>query len=79
MEKALELYVRAQVEVAEFVKRLSQPREGQGLVEYVLIIALISIVIITTGVLMKDSIASVFTGITGQLNGAAGSMGGTTP
>lgn len=39
MDKVMELYVRAMVE-------LQAPRKGQGLVEYALILALISVVAI---------------------------------
>ena len=56
MEKLQELYVRAMVE-------LSAPRKGQGLVEYALIIALVSVLLVTALTTLKDDIAGVFTAI----------------
>ena len=44
--------------------------EGQGLVEYALIIVLIAIVVIVALGLLGDQITSVFESITGTLGGA---------
>lgn len=54
----------------EMLKRLWNDEEGQGLVEYALIIALISIVIIAFGSQVGDAIKAVFADITGELNSA---------
>jgi len=53
-----------------FLGKFSQ-EEGQGLVEYALIIVLIAIVVILALGPLGDQIAAVFTNITGEL-GAAG-------
>ena len=53
---------------------LGASEEGQGLVEYALIIVLIAIVVIVALGLLGDEITAVFESITGTLSGEA-----TTP
>jgi pilus assembly protein Flp/PilA len=52
----------------EIMKRLVQEEEGQGLVEYALIIAIISIVIVAAGPAVAAAIQAKFTEIAGELN-----------
>ena len=52
-------------------RELLGKEEGQGLVEYALIIVLISIVAIVMMGPLGDQIAAVFEEITGELGGAA--------
>jgi len=47
-----------------------QKEEGQGLVEYALIIVLVSIVVIGALSLLGTQVGSVFTNITGTLGGS---------
>ena len=49
---------------------LKRGEDGQGLVEYSLIIALVSIVSIAALLLMGPAVADVFTAITGELTPA---------
>ena len=56
MEKLQELYVRAMVE-------LSAPRKGQGMVEYALILVLVSIVALAALTLMGGRVNNIFTRI----------------
>jgi pilus assembly protein Flp/PilA len=49
-----------------------QKEEGQTLVEYALIIVLVSVVVVGTLGLLGDEINNVFTTITGELGGASG-------
>jgi len=51
----------------EIMKRFFKEEEGQGLVEYALIIALIAIVLITALTTMEGGISNVFEGIGGEL------------
>jgi pilus assembly protein Flp/PilA len=58
----------------EFVRALAglylpEEREGQGLVEYALIIVLVSIAVIVVLTLLGGAIGSVFSQITDSLNG----------
>lgn len=63
--------------VKSFVKFMKN-EEGQGMVEYGLIIALIAIALIVVLGLMKDSLVGIFTKIKDTLNGsAAASTSGT--
>lgn len=55
----------------ELLKRLWNDEEGQGLIEYALIIAIISIVIIIAGDDVATAISGIFTRISESLNGAA--------
>jgi pilus assembly protein Flp/PilA len=55
-------YVRAWLEVA-----LGREEEGQGLVEYALIIALIAVVVAASLLVLEDDITGVFTTIGGSL------------
>ena len=59
--------------MVEFVQALvglylPEEREGQGLVEYALIIVLVSIAVIAIMVLMSGAIGNVFSRITTSLN-----------
>lgn len=51
----------------ELMKRLMHEDEGQGLVEYALIIALIAILCVGALTLLKNDIVSVFQNITNTL------------
>lgn len=63
-------------QIQQFLSRLTARQEkGQGLVEYALIIVLISIVVIVALGLLGTQVTSVFTRITDALSGA----GVTTP
>lgn len=57
--------------VVEFVKglvaRLSEEREGQGMVEYGLIIALIAVVVVVALGPLGTAVAQIFTDITASL------------
>lgn len=59
----LELYVMAQAQLAEGLRR----EEGQGLVEYALILALIAILVIAALTFLKNEINSIFTEIGSKL------------
>ena len=61
MEKLQELYVRAMVE-------LSAPRKGQGMVEYALILVLVSIVAIAALGLMGTNVDKIFDKIASTLS-----------
>jgi len=52
----------------ELIKRLIKGEEGQGLVEYALIIAIIAVALIATLGLLKTGIANTFTKATTELN-----------
>lgn len=54
----------------EMVKRLFVEESGQGMTEYALILALVSIGAIGALIFMKDSIVAVFDNIKGELDGA---------
>ncbi len=60
MDKVMELYVRSMV-------ALQTPRKGQGLVEYALIIVLVSIAAIVTLGVLGTTVSGVFTTITSSL------------
>ncbi len=60
MDMVMELYVRSMV-------ALQAPRKGQGLVEYALIVVLISIVSIAIMTTLGGTIGSVFTNATTAL------------
>ena len=51
----------------ELIKRFVREEEGQGLVEYALIIALIAIVAITGLTMAGGKVGDMFTGIAGKL------------
>lgn len=53
------------------LRRLWKDEEGQGLVEYVLIIALISIVIIALGPTVAAALKSIFNKVIVALGGTA--------
>jgi len=50
---------------------LPEDREGQGLVEYALIIALIAILLVTALGVVKDALVTVFTTISDALTAAS--------
>ena len=68
MEKLTELYVRALTE-AQYAL---EPKKGQGLVEYVLILALISIIAIAIMTSLGSTIQNRFVAVRNALNGATG-------
>lgn len=51
----------------ELLKRLWNDEEGQGLVEYALIIAIISLVIIVAGPTIATALRAVFKGVSDNL------------
>lgn len=56
----------------EFLKRLWNDEEGQGMVEYGLIIALVSVVAIAALIVLGPRIAKVFTDVVADINGQIG-------
>ncbi|MDP9379298.1 MAG: Flp family type IVb pilin [Chloroflexota bacterium] len=66
MEKVQELYTRMMVELSYAL----EAKKGQGLVEYALIIALVSVALITALGLMTGALNGVFVRIQGTLDGA---------
>lgn len=60
--------------MTDMIKWMSSEESGQGMVEYGLIIALVSVVLIGALTAMNGGLNHVFGVITGQLNGV-----GTTP
>jgi pilus assembly protein Flp/PilA len=52
----------------KLVKKLVREEEGQGMVEYALIIALVAVLLIAGLTTLKDDIAAVFTAIGNSLN-----------
>ena len=59
--------------------RIRDREEGQTLVEYALIIALVSIALVTALGTMTTALNGVFDFISDQLNGAVGGGGGAPP
>lgn len=55
------LPLRSYVAVQNAFARLTMPRRGQGLVEYALIISLVSIVVIAALVVLGPKISAIFT------------------
>jgi len=64
--------------VLEKLKQLVVEENGQGMVEYGLILALIAIVVIGALQLVGEQTESVFDKIRNELSGATGSGGGTS-
>lgn len=62
----------------EFWIKLWEDESGQGLVEYVLIIALVAIGLIAVMLLFRDSIGDIFTAIKDRLDAAPADAYGTT-
>jgi Flp pilus assembly pilin Flp len=54
----------------ELMNRFQQDESGQGLVEYVLIIALVAIGLIAIMLVIRNSIGNIFKTISGNLNAA---------
>jgi len=57
--------------IKSFATYLPEENEGQGLVEYALIIVLVAVVAIAGLTLLGPQISTVFTNITGSLTAAA--------
>ena len=70
MQKLNELYVRLMTEVNLALESAMKPREGQGMVEYALIIVLVSIAAIVALGLLGGQIKNVFQTITNTLSGS---------
>ncbi len=70
MQKLNELYVRLMTEVNLALESAMKPREGQGMVEYALIIVLVSIAAIVALGLLGGQISNVFQRITQTLSGS---------
>ncbi len=66
MEKVQELYTRMMVELSYAL----EAKKGQGLVEYALIIALVSVALIAALGLMTGALTTVFSAIQTALNNA---------
>jgi pilus assembly protein Flp/PilA len=59
----------------ELMQRLQSDESGQGLVEYVLIIALVAIGLVAAMLIFRNAIGNTFTNVTAVLNNApAGSF-----
>lgn len=56
----------------KLIKRLIREEDGQGMVEYGLILALIAVVVIVALTAMGTQIGDIFNTITGKLGGAGG-------
>ena len=61
--------------MSNFVQRFWKDESGQGLVEYVLIIALVAIGLIAVMIVFRNSIGGTFDTITGELNNAPAAVG----
>lgn len=55
-----------------YFKALPKTKKGQAMVEYGLIIALIAVILIVALTAMSGGLSAIFSKITGELNGAAG-------
>ena len=53
----------------EIMKRLVQEEEGQGMVEYALIIALVGVLLVATLTAFKDEIVKVFNAVNTAIPG----------
>ncbi|HZG16316.1 MAG TPA: Flp family type IVb pilin [Candidatus Bathyarchaeia archaeon] len=62
----------------EIMKKLLVEEEGQGMVEYGLIIGLIAIVLIGALTALNGGLTTIFTRITTALNGTNSGQSGTT-
>lgn len=60
----------------ELIRRFVREEEGQGLVEYALIIGLIAVVAIAALTASGGSISSIFNTISGKLSDAEGTVSG---
>ncbi|MGM0599784.1 MAG: Flp family type IVb pilin [Candidatus Rifleibacteriota bacterium] len=60
----------------ELIRRFVREEEGQGLVEYALIIGLIAVVAIAALTASGGSISSIFNTISGKLSDAETTVGG---
>lgn len=69
MDKLNSMYVRGQIEIQSLIAKLSEPREGQGMVEYTLILALVSIAAIAVLVLMGPQIKVILNQVQDALGG----------
>ena len=56
--------MKGEILMVNLMKKLWKEEEGQGMTEYGLIIALVSVLLIGTLVAFKDKLVAVFTGIT---------------
>ena len=65
-----ELYTNAQITIANLVERLTNREEGQDMIEYALLAALISIVAIAVILLIGPQLNSVFQTVVNGLTGA---------
>jgi pilus assembly protein Flp/PilA len=66
----LELYTRLVLQVADLKDRLRSQR-GQGMVEYGLILVLVSIAVIASLLLLSNQLKTVFNSIVGGLQGTS--------
>ncbi|MDP9379297.1 MAG: Flp family type IVb pilin [Chloroflexota bacterium] len=66
MEKVQELYTRMMVELSYALR----PRQGQGLVEYALIIALVAAALVVVLGMMTNALNGLFTRVAEFLNNA---------
>lgn len=61
----------------DFLRRLVREEEGQGLIEYVLIVGLIALVAVAVIILAGDSIKGIWENITEQLDEVPGASSAT--
>ncbi|MGH2447239.1 MAG: Flp family type IVb pilin [Chloroflexota bacterium] len=62
--------VSAQLKLQEFIHRLTHPEDGQDMIEYALLAALISIFAIAAIVLVGPKISNLFSQVTSAFNDA---------
>ncbi len=61
------------------LRHLFDREEGQGLVEYAMIVGLVAVGVLALLTLLGDQVEAIFTSITNALSGPSGVSGGTTP
>lgn len=61
----------------DFLRRLVREEEGQGLIEYVLIVGLIALVAVAVIILAGDSIKGIWENITERLDEVPGASSAT--
>ena len=62
--------------LAQELRRLKS-RRGQGIVEYLMMMAVVVGVVLVIGKMFKPQVSGIFNGIMGQIQGAVQTVGGT--